>query len=404
MSTPAVVEQASDRPTAIADVRAVTPDGVVDGATVVIEAGIVVDVVERGPRPPRTVDGRGLLLLPGLVDAHSDGLEKEIRPRRTAELPAGFAIGAFEARVRAAGVTTVFHGIGYQEREQIGRSVSLARDLDACIRERRGQAGAGVDHRILYRFEARDPVSLSPLIDDLAAHHQDDEFPLISFEDHTPGQGQYRDPAQFAAAVDPEAVPEGTTVDEHVAELMAEATRMERWRDRNLVRLSRLARRGEIRLLAHDVETPDDVLAAGEAGATVAEFPLTEEAARAARDCGMAVVMGAPNALRGGSHSGNASAQELVARGLCDVLASDYLPPALLAAALSMAADRLCSLPAAVGLVTSGPAAMVGLDDRGRIVAGARADLVLVDDSGHWPTVVGLRRVGDAPARRVSGL
>jgi alpha-D-ribose 1-methylphosphonate 5-triphosphate diphosphatase len=120
---------------------------------------------------------------------------------------------------------------------------------------------------------------------------------------------------------------------------------------------------------------------------TIAEFPTTVEAAEAARERGMRTVSGGPNALRGTSHSGNVSARELITRGLCDGLASDYLPSTLIGSMAALVADRTCDLVTAVALVTRGPALTVGLTDRGVIAEGARADLVLVDLDGALPTV-----------------
>jgi alpha-D-ribose 1-methylphosphonate 5-triphosphate diphosphatase len=388
----------------LTNVRAVLDDRIADDVTVVVADGILAAVDERVPAPVGAIDGCGLLLLPGLVDSHSDGLEKEIRPRRTADFPLGYAIESFEGRLRAAGVTTVFHGLGYQEKEQVDRSVDGARAVGEALAERRRSPAAAVEHAALYRFEARDPVSLTPLLDDLGRNRLlGVGTPLISFEDHTPGQGQFRDVTQFEAAIDPASLPVGVSVTDHVRRMVDEAETLVDVRDRNLERLTPLARRGEIRMLAHDPVTIDDIERAQQAGAAIAEFPVTEEAARAARERGLITVMGAPNALRGRSHSGNASARALVAAGLCDVIASDYLPSAMLASAFAMAREACCSLPNAVGLITSGPARLAGLDDRGRLAVGLRADLVLVDDRGRWPAVVGLRRAAEHREWRVFG-
>lgn len=379
---------------AITNVRAVLPDTVLDNATVLVDDGIITNVSGSGARVPGALDGRGLLLLPGLVDSHSDGLEKEISPRRTTRFDLDFALQSFESRLRAAGITTVFHGVGYQDKPDIGRSIEHAREVPRAIGRRDAQ-GAAVDHRVLYRFEARDPDALEPLLDDLERDDHDAGVRMLSFEDHTPGQGQYRDPAQFAAALDPTRLELGVTPEQHVARLMAEAEELLEVREKNLARLEPLATNGRIRMLAHDPESADDVATARAAGATIAEFPITIDAAAASREASMRIVMGAPNALRGRSHSGNASARELVAAGLCDVLASDYMPTSMLAAAFAMAEAGDCSLTTAVGLITSGPAAMAGLDDRGRIETGRRGDLVLVDDRGPWPQVVGVHRAED---------
>jgi alpha-D-ribose 1-methylphosphonate 5-triphosphate diphosphatase len=156
-------------------------------------------------------------------------------------------------------------------------------------------------------------------------------------------------------------------------------------RDRALTWLGDLARAGHIRLFGHDLATPEDVAAAADRGCTVAEFPTTLDAARAARDRGMLVVAGAPNVVRGGSHTGNVSAAELVVAGVADSLASDYLPSSMLPAAVRLVRDGVLSLPHAVRLITSGPAACVGLCDRGALTEGFRADLVLTDLSKTWP-------------------
>ena len=387
---------------AITNVRAPLGDAIRDDVTVVVVDGVITSVDVGGPAPAGAVDGHGLLLMPGLVDSHSDGLEKEISPRRTAVFPVDYAIGSFEGRLRSAGVTTVFHGLAYQHKPRHGRSVERAREIFAAIDDHAHRPEARVDHRVLYRFEARDDGALTPLLDDLAASRaRGDATPLVSFEDHTPGQGQYRDVKQFEAAIDPTDTPDGVSVSEYVAQIMAEAEQLVAVRHQNLDRLGPLARGGQVRLLAHDAEKPEDVAAAHEAGATIAEFPVTVESAREARERGMAIVMGAPNALRGGSHSGNTSARELVEAGLCDVIASDYMPTALLASAFVMAAEGCCSLPAALRLVTEGPAEMAGLVDRGRLTVGARADLALVDDRDRWPVVVGTWRAADDVSRRL---
>ncbi len=379
----------------ISNVRALLGTAIVDEATVEVDNGRIVSVTE-GTHLAGAIDGHRLLLLPGLVDTHSDGLEKEANPRRTAHFPIDYALRAFEGRLRSSGITTVFHGVGYQDKPRTGRSIEGARALNRSIGQRRDDPAALVDHRVLFRLEARDGNALTPLLEDLERGELGTQ-PLVSFEDHTPGQGQFRDPAQYAAGMSPEDIPAGLTAEQHVEEIMRDADQLLAIRDANIERLTPLATDGTFRLLAHDMESPNDVEIARSFGASIAEFPLTADTAEASREAGMHVVMGAPNALRGSSHSGNASARELVAAGLCDVLASDYLPPAMLTSAFVLAEDRCCTLAEALALVTSGPADLAGLTDRGRLQAGARADLILVDDRGSWPSVVGVRRA-DEPA------
>lgn len=374
---------------AVTNVRLPATSGVVDDRTVVVDDGRIAEIT-TGTAPDDAIDGAGLLLLPGLVDCHSDGLEKERSPRRTAQFPLDFALQTFEGRLGAAGITTVFHGIGFQDRERAGRSFGLADASCQAIADRR--TDAPVDHRLLVRTEARVEAGVEPALPWIERFTETDAdgetvVPIVSFEDHSPGQGQYRDVDTFRAAIDPTELPDGETVDTYVAARMAEAETSRHLRDINRDRLAGLAAAGRIRLLAHDCEDPDDIDEAHAANAAIAEFPLTLDAARRARALGMRVVMGAPNALRGRSHSGNASAADVIAHGLCDALASDYQPATMLAAAFHLVAAGTCSLHDAVALVTRGPADATGLHDRGRIEVGARADLILVDDGGRWPTV-----------------
>lgn len=389
---------------AVRDVRLVTPGGLIEGAHVVVRDGRI-DDVGTGVAPRGAVDGRDLLLLPGLVDTHSDGLEKERSPRRTVTFPLDFAVRSFEGRVAAAGITTVFHGIGIEERPRIGRSLRLAVDCARAVHERRSEPHVAVDHRLLVRTEARSHTGVEPALEWIERFSEATADgtvpPLLSFEDHTPGQGQYRDVDQFRAAIDPDELDPGETVDDAVERILEEAEQARHLRAVNRDALAALAGAGRILLLAHDCEDADDVEAAHDAGASVAEFPLSVEAARRARELGMKVVMGAPNALRGGSHSGNVAAAELVRSGLCDALASDYLPSTMLAAAFHLARSGACSLHDAVSLVTSGAAAVTGLRDRGRVVPGARADLVLVDDARTWPQVVAIRSCAEPVAADV---
>lgn len=370
------------------NVRAVTPTGIVDDATVAVEHGLITEVRVGGSAPADAVDGGGLLLVPGLVDCHSDGLEKEVSPRSSVRFPVDFAMTSFEGRVRAAGITTVFHGVGFQDKAAIGRSVEQAIAMCNVIVDHQRDDARLIDHSILFRFEALDPAAFDALQAqvDAAAPHLPASPPIVSFEDHTPGQGQYRDIAAYASMIEREQ--RGVDAVEHVRRVMAEAAEARPVRDRNLAAVGELADAGRISLLAHDPDTTEAIEIAAKAGAGIAEFPVALDAARHARSLGMCIVMGAPNALRGVSHSGNVSARELVHHGLCDALASDYLPSTMLAAAFTLASEDVCTLSEAIALVTSGPAAMTGCDDRGRLEPGARADLVLVDDRHRWPVVV----------------
>jgi alpha-D-ribose 1-methylphosphonate 5-triphosphate diphosphatase len=380
-------------------VRAVLPDRVVDDARIVVRGGVI---EEAGPRPAGSaadVDGSGLLCVPGLIDTHSDALEKERVPRPGAELPLDFAALSLEGKLRAAGITTVFHGANFQRKTAAGleRTVDTASAICGAVAERAAVVTAPVDHRLLYRLDARSEEGAAALREQLgrvagpgdgqsaAADPADGVSPLVSHEDHTPGQGQYADRRYMERYLRGAAGMSAREAEKHVDELIADRDQSLPVLAANYEWIGALARAGRIRLVGHDPDSPEAIAALRDRGGSVAEFPTTIPAARAARDLGFPVVMGAPNVLRGASHSGNVSATDLVKAGLVTTLASDYLPSGLLAAVFTLARSGLLPLPDAIGLVTSGPAAVAGLADRGRLEPGLRADLALVDDSGAWP-------------------
>ncbi len=377
-------------------VRAVLPDRLLPDARIVVRNGRIEEVAPAGA-VRGDVDGRGLLVLPGLIDVHSDALERERAPRPTATLPWDFALTAFEGRLVGAGVTTAFHGAAFQHQHARGvvrdpaDALALARTVDA--------ADTGlVDHRVLHRLDVTSAAGAAALQERLA---QAPTGSLVSFEDHTPGQGQYADPEALVRSIIGE---EGVTADEaraRVVRLRDERGGTADAREAAVPWLAGLAHEGRIRLLGHDPDTVEAVEQLEAHGAVAAEFPTTIEAARAARTRGLLVVAGAPNLLRGASHSGNVSAAALLAEGLVDALASDYLPPALLGAVAQATRDAGLDLPAAVRLVTAGPATVAGLEDRGRLAPGLRADFVLVDDStGRWPRVVRTLTSSGRPSSR----
>lgn len=335
------------------------------------------------------IDGAGLILSPGFIDLHSDALEKERSPRPSAEMPLDFAIASFEGRVASAGITTIFHGAGFQHQlargvtRSVGRAIELCEAIDA-------EHSYRVDHRVLHRFDILSEEGAAALRARLDALPDGAPVPLVSHEDHTPGQGQYADPEvmrEYMIRAD------GLTpdeADERLVRLIREGEEKAEIREANFAWLAELAAAGRIRLLGHDPDSAEAVDGLAARGGAVAEFPTTVEAAARAREIGMTVVAGAPNALRGESHSGNVSAGDLVRAGLVDALASDYLPTALLGGVERLVSEGALTLPQGLALITSGPARVAGLDDRGLIEVGRRADFALLDDRlGSWPRVVG---------------
>ncbi|MEE2035495.1 alpha-D-ribose 1-methylphosphonate 5-triphosphate diphosphatase [Rhodococcus chondri] len=378
--------QCAPRDYVVGHVRAVLPDRVLDDARIVVRDGRIVEIGPAVPGVRSDVDGGGLLCLPGLVDVHSDGLEKERMPRPGVELPWTFSLMSFEGKVRAAGVTTVYHGASFSDRVSAtsGRSVHVAQEMCSSIGQwsHRDTDAALVDHRVLHRLDVRSAAGFGALREEferlVAAGEVTTETPaVISHEDHTPGIGQYADRSYYedhiagVRGISKEAA--RTVVDALAAEREANAA----IRDETMGWLAEQSRTGLARVFGHDPESAVEIADLAARGGNVAEFPTTVEAASEARARGMSVVMGGPNVLRGRSHSGNVSAGELADLGLVTALASDYLPSSLLGAAFTLASRGL-PLPQAVALVTSGPATAVGLADRGALSVGQRADLVLV--------------------------
>ncbi|MGF0116567.1 alpha-D-ribose 1-methylphosphonate 5-triphosphate diphosphatase [Promicromonospora sp. Marseille-Q5078] len=379
----------------LAGVRAVLPDRVVDDARVVVHEGRVAEVGGR-PRGFRAdLDGGGAWCLPALVDVHTDVLAHERRPRPGADLPLDLAVRTATDRLAAHGVLTAFHGVPFGERTPVGL-VAGDPGPGPVLAELRDPAAASAGARVLHRLDVRCRTGLADLEAALVGD-AGDVPPLVSHEDHTPGIGQYADPATMERyLVEREGmVPRDAR--RHVAAWRAEREDRADVAAEALGRLRDLATAGRVRLAGHDPETRADVEALAARGGAVAEFPTTLEAARAARAHGLHVVAGAPNAVRGASHTANVSARELVALGLVDALASDYVPSSMLAAVDVLVREGLTDLPGAVALVSSGPARAAGLIDRGSLVPGARADLLIVRRSGRWSTVVGVLRAFPGP-------
>ncbi|GHJ36993.1 alpha-D-ribose 1-methylphosphonate 5-triphosphate diphosphatase [Streptomyces sp. TS71-3] len=369
-------------------VRAVLDDRVVDDALIAVRSGLITAVEPHPAGVEADVDGQGLLCLPGLVDVHSDGLEREKLPRPGAELPVEFALLSFEGKLRAAGVTTVFHGAAFEQSHGRGveRDVETAEQICAVVE---GRTDGLVDHRILHRLDVRSPEGLAALRRRIEAV---DGTALVSHEDHTPGQGQYADRGYYERYL---VGTRGMSPEEarlHVDQLIVDRDGRLDVREEAFGWLGVQAGAGRLRLMGHDPSSAGEIEALRARGGQVAEFPTTLAAAEAAREHGMPTVMGAPNVLRGNSHNGNASGRELVSRGLVTALASDYLPSGLLAAALLLAEEGLATLPAAIGLVTRGAADVAGLADRGRLAPGQRADLVLASPGRPWPVVAAVLR------------
>jgi alpha-D-ribose 1-methylphosphonate 5-triphosphate diphosphatase len=367
--------------------RIVTADAEFDG-TVVVRDGRIVEV-SAGRTCAADVDLEGDYLVPGLVELHTDNMEKHFVPRPGVQWPSMAAVMAHDTQIAAAGITTVFDSLSLGDvRGDTDRVRNRARMVEAiCAVSERGLSRA--EHRLHLRCEITpdDAVEAVDRWIDLPL------VGLISINDHTPGQRQFLDPAKlkqyymgkFAMTEEQFEVFHERALDLH---------------QRNAARHRReivaRARARALPLASHDDATRAHVAEAVENGMTIAEFPTTREAARASREGGMAVLVGAPNLVLGGSHSGNIAAIDLLRDGTADILSSDYVPGSLMESVFRLpAADIGISLPEAVRLASLTPAKAVGLGDRGEIAADKRADLVRVRLHGDAPMVRAVWREGE---------
>lgn len=381
----------------ITNAVAVLPDRLIEDATITVEDGVITEITQRGVAAPHHVDAQGAICMPGIIDTHSDGFEMEPRPRPSVRLPLDFCIQSFEAKVKAAGLTTLFHGIGFEN--DGNRSVELANNYVDAIHKYSNSPDVLMTHRVLYRIDARDAEGFEALVRRIGADRMIDAKPLVSFEDHTPGQGQYRDRTFMENWIMGSRNLTREEAVAHVDQIIIERDAVAHNKELALPWLTEQAGLRNIILMAHDPATVEDVAEAVTWNASIAEFPTSVEAAEAAHKAGMRTVCGAPNVLRGSSHSGNVSATELISMGLCDGLSSDYLPFAMLGAVGTLVKNKVCTLPHAVSLVTSGPAKTVEISDRGKLEIGAIADLVVCKFNGTLPTVLGVWRAPNLPTQ-----
>ncbi len=355
----------------------VLPDEVVHG-TVHLEDGLIRDIQPGPARSPGAQDLEGDFLLPGIVDLHTDNLERQVQPRANARWPSRSAFLAHDAQCAVVGVTTVLDALCLGD---LGFDQGRDQTFQDGVADLTHWAATGLlraEHLLHLRCElpARD---MPALLDGVAEHPL---VAMVSLMDHSPGVGQYRDIERYKAMRIKQTKMTPAEVDQRIAELQANRERTlegaRRWV------LDRLADRG-IPLASHDDESAAQVRRNAADGIRISEFPVTMEAAEAARDIGVGVIAGAPNVVRGGSHSGNVAAMDLARAKAVDALASDYVPPALVEAAFILA-DEI-GLPAAVRTVTEAPARMAALHDRGALRPGLRADLVRVRRHEGMPVV-----------------
>jgi alpha-D-ribose 1-methylphosphonate 5-triphosphate diphosphatase len=357
----------------------VLADEVVTG-TIVLHGDRIVDVQPGRSHALPAHDLGGDHVIPGMVDLHTDNLERQVLPRSNARWPSRSALLAHDAQCAAAGVTTVLDALclgdlGFDP----GRGQTFrdgVRDLDELA-----EAGAlKTEHFLHLRCELPAPDMLGAL-DPVAEHPR---VVMVSLMDHSPGVGQYRDIERYRAMRVKQARMSDAEVATRISQLLEQRARLREPQRRYV--LQRFAPR-DMPLASHDDDSAEEVARNAEDGIRISEFPVTLEAARATRALDVTVIGGAPNIVRGGSHSGNVAVADLVREGVMDAFASDYVPSAMIEAAWRAAEQPGMTLPRAVGMVTDAPARMARLNDRGRLSPGLRADLVQVRPVKGLPVI-----------------
>ena len=379
---------------AIENARVLLPEDVVE-ADVLVADGIIQEI--GGPfHAERRIEGQGLLLAPALIDIHGDAFERQLMPRPNVFFPIEAALLDTDRQLATNGIACAYHALTLSWEPGL-RSVSHGWDILHTLR--RIQARLTVENRLQLRWETFAFEAVDLIRDAL----DDDLAPAIAFNDHTSMSMRDRsepiqerlfehnpdfkvidpDDPSFPPTQDRHAARAGLSIDDYVALLRTVWGRRQDVPGR-IAEVAAMGRERGLPMLSHDDSQGETRNYYRDQGAGISEFPMRLEVAETARAAGDAIVFGAPNVVRGGSHIGSPAAGDMVEAGLCDILASDYFYPAMLAAVGRLVEDKRASLQKAWALVSSGPAKALHLDDRGAIAQGLRADLVLVD----WPDQV----------------
>jgi alpha-D-ribose 1-methylphosphonate 5-triphosphate diphosphatase len=318
------------------------------------------------------IDASGLKVLPGIIDLHGDAFERQMMPRPGVDFPVDVALIDSDRQAIGNGITTVYHGTTWSWEPGL-RSGGNARQLLEAIETLRPQLAADT------RFHLRHETYNLDAETDIKQWLADGRIDLFAFNDHMDSTVAGLDNPRKRARMVERCGISSEEFDRLVARVESRGHEV----PPSIARLAESARAAGVRMLSHDDESPAMRKAFRAQGIAIAEFPINEETAREAAQGGDFIVFGAPNVVRGGSHTGWTKAADMIAKGLCSILASDYYYPAQLLAAFRLVADGILPLPKAWDLISAAPAKAAGLTDRGVLAEGSRADIVLVDD--HVP-------------------
>lgn len=373
-----------DRPVTLANARMILPGEVIHGS-LRFEGGVITAIDGGSSLPADAIDCAGDFVAPGLVELHTDNLERHLSPRPRVQWPHKAAIVAHDAELASTGLTTVFDAVrlGFIEFAGAGNVMApYARAMVNEILEARETNLLKISHHVHLRAE----ICSDTLIEELALFGPDDRVGIISLMDHTPGQRQFADISQYEAYMRGKHGLSQAEFDAHVAERQALGQRVGAAHE--LAAVEAAARFGAV-LASHDDTTHEHVERSAGHGIKLAEFPTTIGAAHACARHGIAIMMGAPNLVRGGSHSGNVAAHTLAQADLLDIISSDYVPSALLYAGTRLG-DIWGNMARGMETVTRAPALASGLADRGSLEIGKRADIIRFARSGEVPLLQGV--------------
>jgi len=374
-----------NKETVLTNANLVLEDIVMNG-TIVIRDGRIAEI--DGERSTIGEDMEGEYIIPGLVELHTDHLEAHYAPRPGVRWNSIGAVQAHDAQITASGITTVFDCLRLGSDEDGGFEHGEMRIIADAIEKAQKENRLRAEHFIHLRCE----VSAQDVMDDYALFETDGQVRLASLMDHAPGQRQFQEMSQYVLYYKKK---RGLSDAEFEAFTKRRQEASAKFSDLHRKQLSKACHERGVTIASHDDATIEHVEEAREFGVKLAEFPTSMAAARESHKAGMSVLMGAPNIVRGSSHSGNISARELARAGVLDVLSSDYVPISLIHAPFVMA-DEIegIELPEAIRMVTSTPARTVGLDDRGSIAEGKRADIIQVRRQDGVPVVRSVWREG----------
>jgi alpha-D-ribose 1-methylphosphonate 5-triphosphate diphosphatase len=372
----------------LTNARIVTPSAVILGSLHVQDG--MIGALSTGPSHlASAIDCQGDYLLPGLVELHTDNLEKHMTPRPKVRWNAAAAVLAHDAQMASAGITTVYDAISCGDVIDGSDRLANLRGMVEGITTAQRRGNLRADHRLHLRCE----VSCANILNLFNTFVDNELVGIVSLMDHTPGQRQF--------------LREDKYLDYYMGKYHFTRTEMDLFTERqkansalysapHRLEIAATCRERGLTLASHDDATEAHVAEAVALGTDFAEFPTTMAAAKASQDAGIRTLMGAPNLVLGGSHSGNIATEDLARAGLLDLLSSDYVPISLIHAVFLLARDSIgLDLPKAVAMATSVPSAVAGLKDRGSLSLGKRADLIRVRDEGDVPVVRAVWREGE---------